>query len=113
MQSDVVGTVDVPEPMLPRPFEVAAVRKETADTVTLNLRAADNGPPIEFLPGQFTMVYIFGVGGSADFDLWRPRTSRDAHTHGSCRWSRHKRRMRAVRRRYDWHQGPLRDRMAR
>jgi NAD(P)H-flavin reductase len=62
MPAEVVGTVDLPEPMLPRPFEVAAVRKETADTVTLDLFAADSGPPIEFLPGQFTMMYIFGVG---------------------------------------------------
>jgi NAD(P)H-flavin reductase len=62
MPAEVVGIVDIPEPMLPRPFEVTAVRPETHDTVTLDLVAADGGPPIEFLPGQFTMMYIFGVG---------------------------------------------------
>lgn len=60
--SAIADIVDIPEPMLPRPFEVSAARKETADTITLDLAAADGGPPIEFLPGQFTMMYIFGVG---------------------------------------------------
>jgi NAD(P)H-flavin reductase len=48
-------------PMLPRPFRVTAVRRETADTVTLDLRAADGGD-LPFLPGQFTMLYVFGTG---------------------------------------------------
>lgn len=48
-------------PMLPRPFRVTAVRRETADTVTLDLRAADGGA-LPFLPGQFTMLYVFGIG---------------------------------------------------
>src|SRR5262249_51183847 len=46
---------------LPVPYWVAANREETADTVTLTLRP--EGLPIrEFLPGQFTMLYVFGVG---------------------------------------------------
>ena len=61
-KTDARGSVDVPEPMLLRPFEVTSVRKETIDTMTLGLMASDDGPPIEFLPGQFTMMYIFGVG---------------------------------------------------
>ncbi len=48
--------------MLPRPFRVVGVAPETFDTVTLELVAADGGPPIAFSPGQFTMVYVFGVG---------------------------------------------------
>ena len=51
-----------PEPMLPRPFRVAAKERETADTVTLRFEAADGGGPLSFEPGQFTMVYAFGVG---------------------------------------------------
>lgn len=50
------------EPMLPRPFRVTSKRSETSDTVTLEFEAADDGPPLAFLPGQFTMLYIYGVG---------------------------------------------------
>jgi NAD(P)H-flavin reductase len=50
------------EPMLPRPFTVTSKQSETFDTVTLEFEAADDGPPLEFLPGQFTMLYIYGVG---------------------------------------------------
>jgi NAD(P)H-flavin reductase len=52
----------IAEPMLPRPFRVIAKRAETHDTITLDLEAADGGPPLNFLPGQFTMVYVHGVG---------------------------------------------------
>jgi NAD(P)H-flavin reductase len=48
--------------MVPRPFRVTAARRETADTATLELRADDDGPPIRFAPGQFTMVTAFGIG---------------------------------------------------
>lgn len=48
-------------PMWPAGYVVAARRQETPDTVTLMLRPA--GDPIEPpLPGQFTMLYAFGVG---------------------------------------------------
>ena len=47
--------------MVPQPFRVVTRTPETANTFTLTL-APDNGeaPPIE--PGQFMMVYAFGVG---------------------------------------------------
>jgi len=47
--------------MLPRPFRVVARREETADTVTLDLKAED-GDSLQFTPGQFTMLYVFGIG---------------------------------------------------
>jgi NAD(P)H-flavin reductase len=47
--------------MLPRPFRVVARREETADTVTLDLTAED-GEGLQFTPGQFTMLYVFGIG---------------------------------------------------
>ncbi|MFV1970122.1 MAG: FAD/NAD(P)-binding protein [Acidimicrobiia bacterium] len=50
------------EPMLPRPFRVTSKQSETLDTVTLEFEVADDGPPLAFLPGQFTMLYIYGVG---------------------------------------------------
>jgi NAD(P)H-flavin reductase len=54
-------------PMAPRPFRVAGRRQETEDTWTLALEPADGGPvaelgPGQFNPGQFNMVYAFGVG---------------------------------------------------
>jgi NAD(P)H-flavin reductase len=46
---------------LPRPFRVAANRRETHDTVTIELESLDRrGLP--FAPGQFTMVGPLGVG---------------------------------------------------
>jgi anaerobic sulfite reductase subunit B len=48
-------------PMRPARYLVAARRAETYDTVTLMLRAVGDpiGPP---RPGQFTMLYAYGVG---------------------------------------------------
>jgi NAD(P)H-flavin reductase len=48
--------------LLPRPFKVARVRRELSDVRTLALEAADEAGPVEFRPGQFTMVYVFGIG---------------------------------------------------
>ncbi len=48
-------------PMAPRPFRVAKRRRETADTWTLELESV-SGSPLEFAPGQFTMLYAFGIG---------------------------------------------------
>jgi NAD(P)H-flavin reductase len=47
--------------MLPRPFRVLSKTHETDDTVTLEL-ASDDAAPLEFSPGQFTMLYCFGIG---------------------------------------------------
>jgi NAD(P)H-flavin reductase len=47
--------------MLPVPYRVAARRAETADTVTLTLRPVAEPIPAH-RPGQFTMLYAFGVG---------------------------------------------------
>jgi NAD(P)H-flavin reductase len=48
--------------MAPRPFRVAERRQETEDTWTLALEPADGGPAPSSLPGQFNMLYAFGVG---------------------------------------------------
>jgi NAD(P)H-flavin reductase len=50
------------DPMVPRGFAVRRVRHETHDTFTLELEAIDGGPELRFAPGQFTMLYVFGVG---------------------------------------------------
>ncbi|MBO0868139.1 MAG: FAD/NAD(P)-binding protein [Micromonosporaceae bacterium] len=47
--------------MTPARYRVTDRRVETADTVTLELHPLDT--PIEApLPGQFTMIYVYGVG---------------------------------------------------
>ena len=48
-------------PMVPRPFRVRRRRRETADTWTLDFEPVA-GEPLDFAPGQFTMVYAFGIG---------------------------------------------------
>ena len=47
--------------MLPRVFRVVSARKETDDTTTLLLEPED-GEQLAFRPGQYTMLYLFGVG---------------------------------------------------
>lgn len=65
-----------PDPLVPRPWTVTRVRHETADTITLHLRpdgpheATDSAAALRvrsagFQPGQFNMLYAFGVGESA------------------------------------------------
>ncbi len=50
-----------PGVMVPRAFNLSARRQDTADTFTLALEPqAGEAPPIA--PGQFMMVYAFGIG---------------------------------------------------
>jgi NAD(P)H-flavin reductase len=46
--------------MVPMPFRVRHVRRETHDTYTLQLEPPDRD--FAFAPGQFNMLYIYGVG---------------------------------------------------
>lgn len=55
-----VTTAEVPtDPMLTTPMVISGRRQETADTFTIDL-APPGGFP--FQPGQFTMLYVYGVG---------------------------------------------------
>lgn len=56
-----VPSSDAAAPRLPRPFRVLRVRRETADTRTVEAQAQDGGP-MGFAPGQFAMLYAFGIG---------------------------------------------------
>jgi NAD(P)H-flavin reductase len=47
--------------MVPQPFRVTRRRRETSDTWTLSLQPLD-GEGISPGPGQFTMLYAFGIG---------------------------------------------------
>ncbi len=48
--------------MLPSPYRVHRVHRETEDTFTLELTGKDGAAPSEFIPGQFNMLYAFGIG---------------------------------------------------
>jgi NAD(P)H-flavin reductase len=50
------------DPMLPHTYRVQRVRREIADTFTLELEPSDGGEIPPFTPGQFNMLYVFGVG---------------------------------------------------
>lgn len=50
------------DPMRPRPFRVVGRTRENYDTFTLDLVPADGGGGFAFAPGQFNMLYQFGVG---------------------------------------------------
>ena len=49
------------DPMLPQPWIVERIWKETPDTFTLALTASGERGA-SFQPGQFSMVWVFGVG---------------------------------------------------
>jgi NAD(P)H-flavin reductase len=53
------GTID---PMLPQPHLVREVFKETPDTFTLRLDPENAVNETVFRPGQFSMLWVFGVG---------------------------------------------------
>jgi NAD(P)H-flavin reductase len=50
------------DPMLPMPHRIQRLWNETKDTFTLDLEPADGGGVFSFAPGQFNMLYVFGVG---------------------------------------------------
>ena len=53
--------MDASAALLPDPYRVGASRMETEDTWTLRLEPL-SGPRLDYLPGQFTMLYSFGAG---------------------------------------------------
>ncbi len=50
------------DPMLPRQFKIQRFKKETHDTFSLQLKPMEGEKKFNFLPGQFNMMYVFGVG---------------------------------------------------
>lgn len=49
------------EPMVPRPFRVIKVKREVPGVFTWHLVPVDGGV-FSYRPGQFNMLYLFGVG---------------------------------------------------
>ncbi|WP_204848436.1 FAD/NAD(P)-binding protein [Rhodopila globiformis] len=56
--ANVVATTD---PMVPMPFRITRVIREIPGVYTWHLKPLD-GKPFHYRPGQFNMVYQFGVG---------------------------------------------------
>jgi len=48
--------------MIPHPYKIDRVIKETHDTFTLELKSCNGNGNFEFKAGQFNMLYVFGVG---------------------------------------------------
>jgi NAD(P)H-flavin reductase len=48
--------------MAPRPCQIRRVRLESHDTFTLELHAGNGAEGVAFKPGQFNMLYVFGIG---------------------------------------------------
>ena len=54
------------DPMVPEVYEKLSFKEETVDTFTMELQAVDRkNNKFKFLPGQFCMLHVFGVGESA------------------------------------------------
>jgi NAD(P)H-flavin reductase len=67
-------------PILPEAFHVRRVRKETPDTFTIEIESANGNSPLKFAPGQFNMLYAFGVGEIAISICSTPRGKLLMHT---------------------------------
>jgi NAD(P)H-flavin reductase len=48
--------------MIPTPFRIQRMRRELADTFTMELVPTNSGGAFAARPGQFNMLYVFGVG---------------------------------------------------
>lgn len=71
-----VATVTKVNPMIPRPMLIRRIAWETDDVYTLYMEPADGeGKEFRFLPGQFNMLYSYGVGESAISISSDPRKS--------------------------------------
>ncbi|HCE01140.1 MAG TPA: Ni/Fe hydrogenase subunit gamma [Armatimonadetes bacterium] len=62
MATSVERTVGAADPMVPVPYVVERFIRETQDTFSLELEPFDPTGELRFLPGQFNMLYVFGVG---------------------------------------------------
>ena len=53
------------DPMIPQILQIAKFEWETDDVYTISLKPGRNGNGFQFKPGQFNMVYVFGIGEAA------------------------------------------------
>jgi NAD(P)H-flavin reductase len=57
-----ISEARIADPMVPALFRIDRVKQETEDTFTLGLEPDEASTRISYLPGQFNMLYVFGVG---------------------------------------------------
>src|SRR5205085_7046532 len=62
MMATVATSPLMTDPMVPQPYLVRQVVKETPDTFGLVLEPEDGSGAASFRPGQFSMLWVFGVG---------------------------------------------------
>jgi NAD(P)H-flavin reductase len=62
LYGDIMATALATDPMLSQPYLVREVSKETPDTFTLRLTPDEGSNGTSFQPGQFSMLWVFGVG---------------------------------------------------
>ena len=67
------------DPLIPQLYHVRRVRRELRDVVTLDLVPIEGTRP-PFQPGQFNMLYAFGIGEVA-ISLSGATTGRDSYIH--------------------------------
>jgi NAD(P)H-flavin reductase len=82
------ATESVAVPMVPQPYRINRVRHETADTYTLEIEPLDGSRCPRFIPGQFNMLYVFGVGEMAisisGDPAWRSTTTHTIRAVGNA-----------------------------
>src|SRR6516165_12465630 len=66
--------------MFPQPFRIRKRRSETLDTFTLEIQPAKIDQAFGFAPGQFNMLYVFGVGEVPISICADPRSNSLMHT---------------------------------
>jgi NAD(P)H-flavin reductase len=49
-------------PMVPVPYRIARMRRETNDTFTVELKPSNSSSEFRFAAGQFNMLYVWGIG---------------------------------------------------
>jgi NAD(P)H-flavin reductase len=61
-KSKKIETESASDTMLARPFLIRRVIKESHDTFSMQLESRESEKDFNFKPGQFNMLYVFGVG---------------------------------------------------
>jgi len=59
-----INTSEIQDPMIPKLFTIKKIFWETDDTFTIEIESQDK-ENFNFKPGQFNMLYVFGLGESA------------------------------------------------
>ena len=79
----IMATAITTDPMLPQPYSVREVAKETPDTFTLRLEPENAANGAAFQPGQFSMLWAFGVGELPISISGDPGVARPLGLHGA------------------------------